>query len=145
MKKQTGWSILCAICVSGAAEASDEPPSRVLDAPVADMALIAAADYREASALAAEGGSPIGIALSIVGDFEGTTQQFVQVNKGGEVPSASEVTVIRDGLLDDSVRAQRWDIALERTSTGGWTIREVRQAWFCRRGEQQQFATTPCP
>ncbi|MCJ7453245.1 MAG: hypothetical protein MUO39_12340 [Steroidobacteraceae bacterium] len=124
--------------------ATADQPSSIIDAPVADMALIAPADYQEASALAATGRPPVDIALSIVGEFEGTTQQILQVNKGSEAPSASSVTVVRDGLLDDSVRAQRWEIALERTSEGTWAIREVRKAWLCRRCAQQQFGTTAC-
>ena len=42
--------------------------------------------------------------------------------------------MIRDGLLDDSMRGERWDIVLDRSATGAWTIKEVKRAWSCRRG-----------
>jgi hypothetical protein len=56
------------------------------------------------------------------------------------------VTVIRDGLLDDAIRGERWDIALDRTPSGAWTISEVKKAWRCRRGQQpDEFDTMSCP
>lgn len=144
MISRASLSALCAVFVTGPMAAADQPAS-IIDAPVADMAVIAPADYQEAAALAAAGRPPVDIALSIVGEFDGTTQQILQVNTGSEAPSASSVTVVRDGLLDDSVRAQRWEIALERSAEGTWSIREVTKAWLCRRSSQQQFATTACP
>jgi hypothetical protein len=56
------------------------------------------------------------------------------------------VTVIRDGLLDDAVRTERWDIALARTAAGPWEITEVTKAWRCWRGATTAgFAAQPCP
>jgi hypothetical protein len=84
--------------------------------------------------------------LKIVGPFEGSTQQLTQVNEGSEAPSTVRMTVIRDGLLDDSARGERWDIVLRRTANGAWIIGEVRRAWCCWRGSQpDSFATVRCP
>ena len=66
--------------------------------------------------------------LKIAGEFEGATQHIIQVNEGSETPSASRITVLRDGLLDDSVRGVRWDIALEKTTTGVWRIKAVQRS-----------------
>lgn len=97
-------------------------------------------------ALAARGGAPLDVALAIVGAFAGGSRHLVQENEAAEAPSASRVTVLKDGLLDDSIRGERWDIALERTPAGVWAIAEVRRAWRCRRGDQPaRFATVPCP
>jgi hypothetical protein len=105
-----------------------------------------AAEYRKAAALAARKGSPLDITLAIVGPFEGATQHIIQVNEGSEAPTASRVTVLRDGLLDDSVRGERWEIALARTAAGAWAIKEVSRAWRCWRGAQtDRFASTRCP
>lgn len=144
MTSRTCLCALFAAFLTGPLAAADHASS-VIDAPVADTALVAPAEYQQASAIAATGRPAVDIALSIVGEFEGATQQILQQNERSEAPSASSVTVVRDGLLDDSVRAQRWDIALERTSDGTWAIREVRKSWLCWRGAQQQFATTACP
>ena len=123
-----------------------QPDTALAALPIASTQPVAAAGYKQASALAARGGAPIEIALKVVGPFEGTTQQLIQLNERGESPTASRVTVLRDGFLDDSVRGDRWDIALERTKAGAWRIVEVKRAWRCRRGMQaEQFAAVPCP
>lgn len=129
-----------------AAAACADAPSSLLELPVASAQAVAPERYREAAALAAGGGSPVEIALRVAGAFEGATQQLLQVNEGAEAPSAARVTVLRDGLLDDSLRGERWDVSLERTPQGAWSIREVQRAWRCRRGGSTEgFAAAPCP
>lgn len=114
--------------------------------PVASMVDVPATQYASASTLAERGGTPVEIALAVTGRFEGSAQHVIQVNQGVEAPTASRVTVIRDGLLDDSVRGDRWDVRLERTQAGHWTIKEVKRAWRCRRGgAPDRFAATRCP
>jgi hypothetical protein len=118
----------------------------LMDLPVASSAPVAAARYRDAALRAARAGSPVEIALSVAGDFEGSQQMILQANEGAESPSASRVTVIRDGLPDDAIKTERWDIALTRTATGLWEIKEVTKTWRCRRGGKAQgFAAVPCP
>jgi len=86
------------------------------------------------------------IALAVAGAFEGKQQLIVQVNEGAESPSASRVTVIRDGLLDDAVRSERWDIDLMRTAPGPWKISQVSKSWRCWRGASTAgFAAQRCP
>jgi hypothetical protein len=128
--------------VVGAADAR----SSLAEIPVADAKLVAPAAYSQASALAARGGAALDIALAIVGEFAGSTQHIIQINEGSEAPSASRITVVRDGLLDDSVGGERWDIVLQRTGAGRWRIAEVKRAWRCWRGEPtDRFATSLCP
>ena len=138
------WTILAAALIASLAEAADPPPS-LASLRVASTKLVSPAEYREASAFAARGSAPIDIALKIVGEFAGSAQHIIQVNEGAESPSASRVTVIRDGLLDDSIRGERWDIVLQRTSAGTWEIKEVRRAWRCWRGAQvDRYVAAPC-
>jgi hypothetical protein len=133
------------MCAAAPVAGADQPAS-ALDAPVASARLIAPANYQGAAASAAAGASALDIALQIAGKFEGAAQQVTQLNEGSEAPSTTRLTVVRDGLLDDSIRAQRWDIVLERAAGGAWTIREVKEAWLCWRGESRdRFAADPCP
>ena len=126
--------------------AAADPRPALADLPVADMKVVAPADYRKASSLAAKGAAPVDSALSVAGGFEGSTQHIIQTNEGVEAPSASRVTVLRDGLLDDSVRGDRWEVSLARTPAGVGKIAEVMRAWRCRRGGAvDQFAATLCP
>jgi hypothetical protein len=145
MVRQARWIVLAAALVAAAGLAADRRGS-LADVRVAGMQQVPPAQYAEAAALASRGGTPLDIALAIVGPFEGSTQHIIQVNEGIESPSASRVTVLRDGLLDDAVRSQRWDIALERAAAGAWSIKEVGRAWRCRRGGQtDRFVATRCP
>lgn len=145
MVRQTRWIVLAAALVAATALAADRRGS-LAEVKVTGMQTVAGAQYAEASALASRGGTPLEIALAIVGPFEGATQHIIQVNQGSEAPTASRLTVMRDGLLDDSVRGERWEITLERTAAGGWKIGEVKRAWRCRRGAQtERFAAERCP
>jgi hypothetical protein len=146
MSKCIMWVVLAVVPLATAAGWTDFRPAALAEPPVAAMQLVSPDDYREASALAARGGAALDVALKVVGAFEGSAQQIVQVNDGGEAPSKSRVTVVRDGLLDDSVRGDRWEVSLERTTASLWRIREVKRAWRCRRGGQtDSFATLRCP
>jgi hypothetical protein len=129
-----------------AAVGATEPRLPLTELPISEMKRVVPAEYGNASALAGRGGTPLEIALAIAGAFEGSTQHIIQVTDGGEAPSASRITVMRDGLADDSVRSERWDIALARTGAGLWRIVEVKRAWRCWRGEPRDwFATVMCP
>jgi hypothetical protein len=137
-------ALLSAMLIASPAWAAD-PPRPLMELPVIDMIPVDPADYAEASALAASGASPLDIALKIAGNSEAATQHIVQVNDRGEAPSRSRVTVLRDRLLDDSIRGERWDIALEKTPAA-WKIAEVKRAWRCRRGEfLDRFTAVSCP
>ena len=123
-----------------------DPPLPLADLPVVDMERVDPAEYKAASGLAAGGSAPLDIVLKIVGAFEGSTQHIIQENEGNEAPSVSRIAVLRDGLMDDSVRGVRWDIALEKTAENVWRIKEVRRSWRCWRGEQtNMFASKLCP
>jgi hypothetical protein len=140
-----GWILIAAAALAPNAGAADARAS-LQALPVAGMKLVAPAEYRAASAAAARGGAPIEIALKIVGELEGRMQEIVQVNQGAEAPSAARVTILRDGLLDDSVRGDRWEVDFERSQAGAWRIKSVKRAWRCRRGgELDRFGTAPCP
>lgn len=139
------WVVLSAALVAAGAGAADRPSS-LADLKVVGMQRVEPPRYAEAAALAARGAAPVDIALAVAGPFEGSSQHIIQVNQGVESPSASRVTVLRDGLLDDSVRSERWEVALQRTATGAWSIGGVERAWRCRRGAQtDRFAATRCP
>lgn len=127
------------------AAAASSPPS-LADFPVMGMTLVDSAEYKAASDLAAHGGAPLEIVMKIVGAFDGVEEHIIQLNEGGEAPSASHITVLRDGLLDDSVRSERWDIALEKRRGHVWHIKEVRRSWRCWRGENtDKFMSKLCP
>lgn len=114
--------------------------------PVADMQAVAPSQYGAASGLAADGAGPLEIALAVAGPFEGSTQHVIVLNEGGESAVSAHVTVLRDGLLDDAVRGERWDVTVRRIGSGKWRVEEVRRAWRCYRGAHtDRFAGARCP
>jgi hypothetical protein len=57
----------------------------------------------------------------------------------------ASVTVTRDGLADDSTRALRYQIVLERADDGNWRLRSARRTQRCQRGRgAQEFSTKLC-
>ncbi|MDP9286459.1 MAG: hypothetical protein M3P41_16105, partial [Actinomycetota bacterium] len=63
----------------------------------------------------------------------------------GEVRNFSEVVVTLDGLLDDSVRATRYTIELQRDADGMWRLRAADWAAQCQPGRgHQDFSPKLC-
>ena len=63
----------------------------------------------------------------------------VEAREGPEGSSGeATVTVTREGLADDSVRAVRYELLLERTEEGTWRLRSARRLQRCQpeRGHQ---------
>lgn len=102
--------------------------------PVDRVQTVALSECRDGVELAARGASPLEITMAVARPFEGLSQEIIQTNDRSESPSSSRVVVLRDGLLDDAIRGERWEIALKRTAAGAWTIQSVNRAWRCRRG-----------
>jgi hypothetical protein len=139
-----GRTVLALAWVATAAAATDG--LSLLDLPVAGSVPVAATRYQAALSQAPRGAGPVELALRVAGPFEGANQLIAQANGGSESPSGAHVTLVRDGLLDDALRSERWDITLVRTAAGRWQVTAVTRAWRCRRGGQTEaFATQRCP
>ncbi|WP_262031777.1 hypothetical protein [Microvirga sp. Mcv34] len=139
-------SFLLVLGQAHAQTSTTDPRIALPDVPVAAMESVAPDAYGRVSSLAAGGASPLDIALAIAGSFDGATQHIVQMNEGGEVPSSARILVLRDGLRDDSVRGERWDIVLGRSDAGAWSIRDVKRSWRCWRGAStDRFSAQRCP
>jgi hypothetical protein len=142
--KAAAWMTLSLALMAPAVGATEL--ASLIDLPVAGSVIVPPSQYRGALSRATHSDSPVDIALRVAGAFEGARQLIVQTNEGSESPSAARVTVIRDGLLDDAVRTQRWDIDLARTAAGRWEIQQVGKSWRCWRGATTPgFSAQPCP
>jgi hypothetical protein len=59
--------------------------------------------------------------------------------------STATATLTFDGLLDDSVRALRYDVELSRRDDGTWTIESAKWAQRCQQSRgHQAFLPEPC-
>ena len=69
----------------------------------------------------------------------------IDVISAGEGASQARVTVALDGILDDSVRAQRFVLRVDRNADGEWRITSADVTQRCRRGRgHETFGPAPC-
>jgi hypothetical protein len=70
---------------------------------------------------------------------------MVMAGSGGEIGSTVTVTVLLDGLLDDSIRTQRYVLGFERRDDGTWRLVSARFAQRCQPGRgHQDFSPADC-
>jgi hypothetical protein len=67
------------------------------------------------------------------------------VNGSGERPSRYQITVVVDGIPDDSLRGRRYDATILRAQDGAWQIVDAGTSWRCSRARTGVFGTEPCP
>lgn len=75
------------------------------------------------------------------GLFEYQKLDIKQSGHGEEIRQV-DITVLLDGLLDDAVKSQRYQLRLEYAGTQ-WQIVSARQDWTCRRGGKG-WTQRPC-
>jgi len=72
------------------------------------------------------------------------TREFLGSGDGEASVDENTVTVLRDALEDDSIRAERWVLELEREK-GGWELVTARWEQLCQVGRgHQTFSPEPC-
>ena len=77
-------------------------------------------------------------------DPELLAREFLRVQDGEADVADGRVVVTRDNLQDDSVRAERWVLELERDSDG-WRLRSARWEQRCHVGRgHQSFGNDLC-
>lgn len=65
--------------------------------------------------------------------------------RGPEAGDEAVVTVLLDGLLDDSVRSERYILELRREDGGAWVLLSASWAQRCQPGRgHQAFSPRPC-
>lgn len=64
-----------------------------------------------------------------------------QATSGGEGEGPTSASLLLSGLLDDSVRARRYDLTLSRRQDGTWRIDSASWTQSCRQGRGHQAFT----
>jgi hypothetical protein len=90
--------------------------------------------------------SPIAAVTEFLRLDESTASAItVRATSPGEVRNFSEVVASLDGLLDDSVRATRYTVELQRNDANEWRLRATDWAQRCQAGRgHQDFSPRPC-
>ena len=91
-------------------------------------------------------GSPVAAVTEFLRlDKSSASVTTVVATSPGEVRNFSEVVATLDGLLDDSVRAERYTVELQRGPSKLWRVRAVDRAQRCQSGRgHQDFSPKPC-
>ncbi|ACA99470.1 MULTISPECIES: hypothetical protein [Cyanophyceae] len=85
---------------------------------------------------------PLMVALATAKGLGYTPESFrvsiERQNDTVENPQRSTVTITQEGLLDDSVRGQRFTISLNKNANGTWTVSDRQVTWRCQPGRGSQ-------
>lgn len=108
-------------------------------------------DYNLSIVLAANKGeswvkSPMQVALKLVGDFEEMQmRKMIFDAPTGDGFDTFKLTVVSDGLLDDSVKSERWMFELAKGTSGVWKVSSAKKSWACWPGRgHAEFSAVPC-
>ena len=73
------------------------------------------------------------------------TQRSFQATSSGEGAVSASASLTLGGLLDDSVRAQRYDLELNARDDGTWSVESATWSQRCQEGRgHQTFTPEPC-
>jgi hypothetical protein len=85
------------------------------------------------------------IEFAHAGEGQAATTSVVAFEGPEGSADEASVTVTRDGLADDSTRALRYRIVLERVADESWRLRSARRTQRCQPGRgSQEFSTKLC-
>ena len=90
---------------------------------------------------------PMDLALHLLGYGDGARLKSVTCRyQEGENPTATTVTVLWEGLQDDSVRGVWIRLELKKSDHGNWRVVEMNRAYRCWRGcNRERFSERACP
>jgi hypothetical protein len=77
---------------------------------------------------------------------EGTFASVSRESPRGESPGEATITIVSDGLLDDSLRGAWTQVELTRSKEGTWRVMSLKRAYRCWRGcNRERFSQRLCP
>ena len=87
-----------------------------------------------------------GVTEEFVGkDARDASSRSFQATTAGENGDTATVSLLADGLFDDSVRSRRFDLTLTRQDDGTWRIDTAQWAQRCQQGRgHQNFSPELC-
>ncbi|MCI0388394.1 MAG: hypothetical protein MOB07_06465 [Acidobacteria bacterium] len=79
--------------------------------------------------------SAISVALKMAWNGDDAKSTIVEVvKKSAEDPNAITIIVTHDGLMDDSTRAVKYKLELQKGADGVWQVTKASRARSCRTG-----------
>lgn len=62
-----------------------------------------------------------------------------------EAPENTNITLVRDGFLDDSVRGDIQHLKLKKNKNGTWRVISIKKATSCWRKKELIYSSEACP
>ncbi|MEZ5346020.1 MAG: hypothetical protein R2681_10745, partial [Pyrinomonadaceae bacterium] len=86
------------------------------------------------------------VVVKIIGEMEEMRSRTIRLDsENAEDMNSITAVITDDGLLDDSVRAQRLTLKLQKNSQGIWRIESGQKSWSCQSGRgHQDFSAVLC-
>ncbi len=124
------------------------PDSKPANVPAYTERIVPTAAFRARLSAASDSAwarSATLVALTLVGADCQCSGFTVDVQSQPERFDDAEVTVTRDGLMDDSVRGERYRLRLRRDPRGRWKLETATYAFRCQleRGHEE-YSIEPC-
>jgi hypothetical protein len=132
------------------AERDPQDAAWLLDLPVFSSSAVDVSAFNERMRKASEAGEawprdPVRVAMEYTGGLDGPIAALVKVDDAGEGAASCAITVVCDGLLDDSIRGTWNELHLALTQTGAWEITRASRAYRCWRGPHgRAYSAEPC-
>jgi hypothetical protein len=123
----------------------------LLNLPVRSSSALEVGPFNQKITIATEAGKswpmdPLQVALEFVSHQGGSLVAISRLDQRAEAPTETVITIVREGLLDDSLRAVWNQLDLVRTEDRSWRLKKARRAFRCYRGSQHAwFGRKVCP
>lgn len=90
--------------------------------------------------------SPMEVAVKLAGEFTEMRNRLLEMQyPSAESNDSMTLIITNEGLLDDSVRAEKIIFDLRKDSRGVWSVNSAQKSWSCHQGRgHQDFSAVPC-
>lgn len=88
--------------------------------------------------------SPLQVALRLVGDRHASKERTISIKSLPETFRNAHITIIEEGLMDDSIRGIRFELKMYREA-GYWVVESAKETFRCWSGRgADDYSDKPC-
>ena len=85
------------------------------------------------------------VALRFVGDPEEVRSRRIEISSMPERFETTEIIILEEGLMDDSLDGYRHRLSMKKTRDGFWRVEAAEQSWKCQSGRgHRSYSCEPC-
>lgn len=85
------------------------------------------------------------VALRFAGDREEARSRRIEISSMPERFETTEIVILEEGLMDDSLDGYRHRLNMKKTREGFWRVEAAEQSWKCQSGRGHRgYSCEPC-